>query len=64
MRHGLVKKYSLKHLKDFSCDVFVHVPKEYRSNIDNKDEKCVFIGHKYGIKGYKLWKPITKTIYS
>lgn len=30
----------------------------------NKDKKCIFIGYKDGIKGYKLWNPITKnTIY-
>jgi hypothetical protein len=30
-----------------------------------EDEKCIFIGYKYGVKGYKLWNPETKnTIYS
>jgi hypothetical protein len=27
-----------------------------------KDEKCIFIGYKYGVKGYKLWNPETKKI--
>jgi hypothetical protein len=28
-------------------------------------EKCIFIGYKDGVKGYKLWNPETKkTIYS
>ena len=33
--------------------------------MDNKVEKCVFIGYKYGVKGYKLWNPIRrKIVYS
>jgi hypothetical protein len=28
-------------------------------------EKCIFIGYKDGVKGYKLWNPETKkTVYS
>ena len=56
------KKPSIKHLKVFGCDTNVHVPKEKRSKLDNKDEKCIFIGYKDGMKGYKLWNPITKNI--
>jgi hypothetical protein len=59
------KKPSLQHLRVFGCDAYVHVPKENRSKLDNKDEKCIFIGYKDGVKGYKLWNPETKkTIYS
>jgi hypothetical protein len=30
-----------------------------------KAEKCIFIGYKDGVKGYKLWNPETKkTVYS
>ena len=59
------KKPSIKHLNFFCCDAYVHVPKEKRSKLDNKDEKCIFIGYKDGMKGYKLWNPITKkTVYS
>ena len=33
--------------------------------MDNKEEKCIFVGYKDGIKGYKLWNPITrKIVYS
>jgi hypothetical protein len=58
------KKPSLQHLRVFGCDAYVHVPKENRSKMDNKDEKCIFIGYKDGVKGYKLWNPETKkTVY-
>jgi hypothetical protein len=58
-------KPSLTHLKVFGCDAYVHVPKENMSKIDKKDEKCIFIGYKDGLKGYKLWNPETnKVVYS
>ena len=32
--------------------------------MDNKDGKCICIGYQDGMKGYKLWNPITKkTVY-
>jgi len=48
------KKLSLQHLKVFGCDGYVHVLKENRCKMDKKAEKCIFIGHKDGVKGYKL----------
>ena len=45
----------------FGCDAYVHVPKEKRRKLDNKDEKCIFIGYKDGMKGYKLWNHVTKS---
>jgi hypothetical protein len=48
------KKPSISHLKVFGCDTFVHVPKEKGSKLDKKEVKCIFIGYKEGMKGYKL----------
>jgi hypothetical protein len=56
------KKPSLQHLRVFGFDSYVHVPKENRSKLDKKAEKCIFIGYKDGVKGYKLWNPETKNI--
>jgi hypothetical protein len=56
------KEPSLTHLKVFGCDAYVHVPKENRSKLDKKVEKCIFIGYKDGLKGYKLWNPETKKV--
>ena len=33
------KKTSIAHLKVFGCDAFMHVPKEKRSKMDNKEKK-------------------------
>jgi hypothetical protein len=58
-------KPSLQNLRVFGCDAYVHVPKENKSKLDNKDEKCTFIGYKDGVKGYKLWNLETKkTVYN
>ena len=54
------KKPSIKHLKVFGFDAYIHVPKEKRSKLGNKAEKCIFIGYKDGMSGYKIWNPITK----
>ena len=33
--------------------------------MDNKYERCIFIGYKDCLKGYKLWNPeIRKVVYS
>ena len=48
------KKPSVSHLKVFDCDACVHVPKEKRSKLNKKAIKCIFIGCKEGMKGYKL----------
>ena len=56
------KEPSLTHLKVFGCDAYVHVPKENSSKLDKKAEKCIFIGYKDGLKGYKLWNPETKKV--
>jgi len=53
------KKPSLSHLRVFGCDAYVHVPKEKRTKLDSKFEKFIFIGYKDGLKGYKLWNPVT-----
>ena len=33
-----------------------------RTKLDSKFEKCIFIGYKDGLKGYKLWNPVTRNV--
>jgi hypothetical protein len=61
MRYGL-ERNPLQHIRVFGCDAYVHVLKENRSKLDNKAEKCIFIGYKDGVKGYKIWNPENKNI--
>ena len=30
--------------------------------MDSKSENCIFIGYKDGLKGYKLWNPVTRKV--
>jgi len=46
----------------FGIDAYVHVPKEKRTKLDSKYEKCIFIGYKDGLKGYKFWNPVTRKV--
>ena len=39
----------------------MHIPKEIRHKLDNTLKKCIFVGYKDGVKGYKLWNPTTNT---
>ena len=43
----------LCHLRFFRCDAFAHVLEMKRRKLDSKD-KCINIGYKDGLKGYKL----------
>ena len=55
----------LAHLKVFGCDAFVHILKERRQKLEIKSEKCICIGYKDEVKGYKMWNPTTRsTVYS
>ena len=59
------KKPALSHLRVFGCDAYVHVPKEKRTKLDSKSKKCTFIRYMDGLKGYKIWNPVTrKVVYS
>lgn len=59
------KKPNISHLKEFSCLAYAHVPDALRKKLDDKAEKCVFIGYSSDTKGYKLYNPdIGKVIIS
>jgi hypothetical protein len=59
------KNPPISHLRVFGCDEFNHIPKTKRNMMENKIVKCIFIGYKDGMKGYKLWDPLLrKIVYS
>ena len=47
-------------LKIFGCLAYVHVQSGECSKLDSKSRKCVFLGFEKGVKGYRLWNPISK----
>jgi hypothetical protein len=49
------KKVNYSFLKTFSCEAFVHIDKENRTNIEEKSTKCTFIGYGVNDFGYLLW---------
>ena len=47
-------------LKLFGCPTYVHMQSGEHSKLDSKSRKCVFLGFEKGVKGYRLWDPISK----
>ena len=56
------KKPSLSHMRVFGCHAYVHVLKDKRTKLDSKSERCIFIRYKDGLKGYKIWNPVTRNV--
>jgi hypothetical protein len=55
-------KPSVDHFKLFGCIAYAHVLDEKRKKLDDKGEKCVFLGISEHSKACKLFNPITKRI--
>ena len=52
-------KSDISHFKVFGCLAYAHVPDQLRKKLDDKAEKCIFIGYSHETKGYKLFNPNT-----
>lgn len=50
------------HLRVFGCITYAHIPDQKRKKLDEKSEKCIFLGVSEHSKAYKLYNPITKKI--
>ena len=46
----------------FGCIAYAHVPDQLRKKLDDKGEKCIFIGYSTDSKAYKLYNPETKKV--
>uniref|UniRef100_A0A2N9HC61 Integrase catalytic domain-containing protein n=1 Tax=Fagus sylvatica TaxID=28930 RepID=A0A2N9HC61_FAGSY len=49
-------------MRIFRCPAYVHISSEDRSKLDPKSKKCIFLGFKKGVKGYKLWDPVAQKV--
>lgn len=56
------RKHNVTHMRVFGCVAYAHVPDELRRKLDNKGEKCIFIGYSEESKSYKLYNPTTKKV--
>ena len=56
------KLHSVSHFRVFGYTAYVLVPKQTRNKLDDKSEKCIFIGYDEQSKAYKLFNPITKKV--
>ena len=56
------KKPNVHHLKVFGCVAYSHIPDAMRSKLDDKAEKCIFIGYSERSKAYKLYNPVTEKV--
>lgn len=50
------------HFRFSRCVAYAHVPDQKRTKLDDKGEKCIFIGSSEQSKSYKLYNPVTKKI--
>lgn len=56
------RKPNVTHLKIFGCLAYSHIPGFLRTKLNDKSEKCVFIGYSERSKAYKLYNPKIKKI--
>ena len=48
--------------KSFGCVTYAHVPDELRKKLDNKGQKCIFVGYSEDTKAYKLYDHVTRKV--
>jgi hypothetical protein len=55
-------KPSVTHLRVFGCVAYAKILDARRTKLDDKSEKCIFVGYGDRRMGYKLYNPITKKV--
>ena len=58
--HG--RKPSVSHLRIFGCVAYALKHPQVRQKLDEKSEKCIFIGYCTQSKAYKLYNPVSEKI--
>ncbi|KAD4982943.1 hypothetical protein E3N88_19614 [Mikania micrantha] len=54
-------KPSVHHLRVFGCIAYSLTHPQGRQKLDNRSEKCLFVGYSPTSYGYRLYNPITKS---
>ena len=52
----------MAHLRVFDSIAYSHISDERRKKLDDKFEKCIFVGYNERFKAYKLYNLITKKL--
>ena len=55
-------KHSVSHLKVFGFAAYAHVPDELRKKLENKAQKCIFVGYSEDTKAYKLYDHVARKV--
>ncbi|XP_071740805.1 uncharacterized protein [Rutidosis leptorrhynchoides] len=55
-------KPSVDHFKGFGCIAYVHVLAQLRTKLEDRSQKCVFLGVSLESKAYRLYNPIEQKI--
>ena len=56
------RKPNISHIRVFGCEAFSFVVSEKRKKLDQKVEKCIFVGYDSQHKGYRLYSPSYKAV--
>lgn len=56
------RKPNVDNFRIFGCIAYARVPEQRRRKLDDKGEKCIFLGISNESKAYRLYNPITKKI--
>ena len=56
------RRPAVDHFRIFGCLAYAHISDVKRKKLDDKAEKCIFLGVSESSKAYKLFNPLTKKI--
>ena len=51
------QKPDISHLRIFGCLVYIHIPKEKRTKMENSGEKGTFVSYSETSKAFKIYVP-------
>ncbi|CAM8885291.1 unnamed protein product [Rhodiola kirilowii] len=55
-------KPSVDYFKIFGCIGYVHIPRQIRVKLDDKSQKCIFLGVSEESKAYKMYDPLSNKV--
>ena len=57
------QKHFVGYLRIFGCIAYAHIPSHMTQKLDNKSQKCIFVGYGEERKAFKLFDPHTKHVF-